>query len=433
MNANSERKKTRAILEGALCASVFLHISALPSYCYPASFIEEDPGRQSISGSFQPIDVGEWAAQAYLGATEHFFSAIAAKDHTAVLMMIKEGVDINCRDQVGRSPLHLALLTKAEEIACDLIDAGARMTARLVDGRTSLHLAAQGDLRMVVRKLLQRSDSNKEAAGKEDTEKDSEMPRDLDRPSSEDDWSSEDDGVLSADDSVGDEDDDKDEDDDDNMDEEDGDGRPNKRDSAAAVQPEPEGNAGDLPEDEADLPDILDVNLPDWDLSFTPLCHAIVSGSLSVVEQLLDAGADAKLIPETKNNKASLHPLTLTLIIEDEDRASKMAERLLLAGATSSAADQSACTIFYQAVIHNNIGVVSTLLKHDPNAQTVLNFPLMNYNNVVFPLVIAIDKRAYSVVALLLAHGAKINFTEEDVSRAKAVLRRVMQCGIHMD
>jgi hypothetical protein len=43
-------------------------------------FIEDDPGRQSISGSFNPIDEGEWSETAYIQATAKFFGAISKND-----------------------------------------------------------------------------------------------------------------------------------------------------------------------------------------------------------------------------------------------------------------------------------------------------------------------------------------------------------------
>src|SRR5438105_2913094 len=40
-------------------------------------FVEEDPGRQSISGSFNPIDEGEWSESAYIQTMAKFFGAIS--------------------------------------------------------------------------------------------------------------------------------------------------------------------------------------------------------------------------------------------------------------------------------------------------------------------------------------------------------------------
>ena len=58
-------------------------------------FIQEDPGRQSISGSFNPIDDGEWAEQAYIREAWKLCKAILSFDRVVVLQMIKEEVDIN--------------------------------------------------------------------------------------------------------------------------------------------------------------------------------------------------------------------------------------------------------------------------------------------------------------------------------------------------
>src|SRR6266404_4873289 len=133
-------------------------------------FIEEDPGRQSISGSFNPIDEGEWSETAYIQATAKFFGAISKNDVLAVKQMIENGADLNRRDQVGRTPLHVAILSNSVEVGCALIDAGARMTARLVGGRTSLHLAAQVGQATLVKKMLERSAYNKEEEKRKEEE-----------------------------------------------------------------------------------------------------------------------------------------------------------------------------------------------------------------------------------------------------------------------
>src|SRR5712675_835306 len=67
-------------------------------------FIDEDPGRQSISGSFNPIDEGEWSESAYIQAAAKFFGAISQNDAAAVTQMIEAGEDPNRRDHVGRTP-----------------------------------------------------------------------------------------------------------------------------------------------------------------------------------------------------------------------------------------------------------------------------------------------------------------------------------------
>jgi ankyrin repeat protein len=97
-----------------------------------ARFIEENPGRQTMSGSFNPIDDGEWSGQVYVKPTQKIFAAIAARDRDAVQNLLREEIDINQRDHVGRTTLHVAILSNTPEIACDLIDAGARITANSV-------------------------------------------------------------------------------------------------------------------------------------------------------------------------------------------------------------------------------------------------------------------------------------------------------------
>jgi ankyrin repeat protein len=158
-------------------------------------FIEEDPGRQSISGSFNPIDEDEWSDSAYIQATAQFFSSISKNDTVTTTQMIPDGVDVNRRDHVGRTPLHVAILSNSVECANALIDAGARMTARLVGGRTSLHLAAQMGQTSVVRKMLARSAFNAEKSTekhKAEGAASAEDPEGVERVrmSSEDDWSS---------------------------------------------------------------------------------------------------------------------------------------------------------------------------------------------------------------------------------------------------
>ncbi|KAF7300964.1 Ankyrin repeat protein [Mycena indigotica] len=377
------------------------------------SFIQEDPGRQSISGSFNPIDVGEWSAQVYIGPTEKFFTAIASGDRHAVAKLLKKGQDVNRRDHVGRMPIHVAILCRQVEIACDLIDAGARMTSRLVDGRTSLHLAAQMDLLQVVEKLLKKSTQNKQQLGETDIDDEKQDAEVVDpdrvRMSSEDDWSSDEDDMAMSDedaDSEGSED-----------------AKPNKTAAAKADAPADQpANAGDLPEEEFDTPDVFDINLPDWDLTYSPLAYAIVFGSLPIVETLLAAGADAKAPLQSKNTNSAVLPLTLTIVGHDEDRSCKIAERLIAAGASCSALDtgHEARTIFCRAVEADKAKLVATFLRCDPNAKAALNYPQVGWSGALTPLVAAVSLGYYSTVATLVAYGVKIDLPQEDVERAFA-------------
>ncbi|KAG9049851.1 hypothetical protein FS837_008901 [Tulasnella sp. UAMH 9824] len=128
------------------------------------TFMQEDPGRQSITGSFRPIDSGEWSEQAYLKPITKLFSFIASHNRTACNDFLKRNAEaINTRDHLGRSPLQFALLCSAEDICLDLIEQGGRMISRTVDGRCSLHLAAQMRLPKVVKALLEKNEDYEEA------------------------------------------------------------------------------------------------------------------------------------------------------------------------------------------------------------------------------------------------------------------------------
>jgi ankyrin repeat protein len=352
----------------------------------------------------------------YIGPTERFFAAIAAHDRAGVARMLGEGQDVNRRDHVGRAPLHVAIICRAVDIACDLVDAGARMTARLVDGRTTLHLAAQQDLLPVVRKLLERSAVNAEKVLKDTATEDLDLDNGIadekaarERLSSEDDWSSEDDDMAASDEGES-----------DDGDSEGSGGAEPKKAKAADRKSEPPANVGDLPEDAADEPDVFDINLTDWDMTFTALGHAIVFASLPVVEALINAGADVELVSQAKGSPHAALPLTLTILAEDDERTCKIAERLILAGASCSAADQSLRTIFNHAVVANRPNLVKTFLRCDPNGKTALNHLTPSWSGASSPLVTAVSLGNYSVVAALAAYGAKMLPSQEDVQRAFA-------------
>ena len=371
--------------------------------------MSDDPGRQLLTGSFHPIDAGEWSVQAYLGATEKLFKAIADNDRESVGDVLRsEGLDLRMRDHVGRTCLHLALLAKRIDIAIDLIDSGARITSRLVDGRTALHLAAQHGLDDVVKKLLERSQSNekaegekKAAEGKAKAINGSEMESDNEtaKASSDDDWDS--DGDIE--------------------------GKPQKKTTFKVAKQgsptvnDPPADGADLPEDNEELPDILDIHDVDWDLNWSPLVHAIVGGHYEVVDILLRAGADARTPWKTNESyiQRTIYPLSMAIYNEDEKSACRIVERLLEAGASSTASDQSSISVFHYAVNANALGVVRTMLRVDPNAITALNFlARTGPNQAILPLITAITSANHPMIALLLAYGSITTITEKDFDTA---------------
>lgn len=396
------------------------------------AFLADDPGRQTMTGSFNPIDVGEWSEFAYLGSTEKLFAAIVKNDITTVKVLLAEAaaaeaekkkasespeakvstkvlkdvVDLNRRDHVGRTPLHMAIMCKTVDIAVALIDAGVRMTARLVDGRTALHLAAQQNLPTVIEKLLQKSAENDAKAKAEEEAKaaaaaaqkaakeDEVMDEDKDEEdSSEDDWE--------------------------NV----GEGDKDAAAANAAKEAEMPPAGADIPDDNTELPDVFDVNVFDWDFSFSPLAHAIVSGSKEAVKQLLDAGADAKLASKTAEYDANvMHPLSLTILTLDSAKAETIVEYLLRAGASSAQADETLFSIFHAAVCSGKTHIVEKLLQADPHAKAALNVPVQSGNQKLYPIVSAIAKGHHAIVAALIGHGSKVSFVAEDLEKANNLM-----------
>ncbi|PIL29519.1 transporter [Ganoderma sinense ZZ0214-1] len=376
-------------------------------------FMQEDPGRQSISGSFNPIDDGEWSEQAYMGPTEKLFNAIVAGDRAAVAKIISaEGFDVDRRDHVGRTPLQIAILSKAVDIACDLVDAGARMTARVVDGRTALHLAAQLDLPVVVRKLLERSAVNKEKA-EEEAEAKKQAAKEAEKKKQED--------KMDVDDEDGDEKDENDDEDDEQDRDSSEDDWSSEDGDKSKAKDKAKPDISQIPEDEEDEPDVFDVNIPDWDYAFTALQYAVVFGSLGAIDELLAAGADATLVTKLDNYWAKpFHPLTLTALTMDVGVAGEVVKKLVAAGATSSQADDDLFTIFHKIVCANKPELAEAFLRNDPNAKAVIESPFMSGGALMtLPIVSAIVNHNPSMVAVLLAYGAKLTVTEEEFSRAR--------------
>ncbi|KAG9040729.1 hypothetical protein FS837_000244 [Tulasnella sp. UAMH 9824] len=382
------------------------------------SFIQDDPGRQmsniqvlGITGSFRPIDSGEWSEQAYLKPTAKLFSYIAAHNRAACNDFLKRNAEaINTRDHLGRTPLQFALLCSAEDICLDLIAQGGRMTARMVDGRCSLHLSAQMGLPKVLKALLEKSEKNKaeseakqkEAKDNEGKDKDVKM-KDRDdearlfacvaeivankghpqiRDSSEDDWSSEDDV-------------DKD-----------------YEEAKKKVDPkgDPVKSEEDPLEDSEDQPDILDIDAPDWDQSLTALGYAIINGSLPSVQILIAAGADCKIprnLSDTYQGTPTFYPLTLTALTPDESVGAQIAEQLItVGGASCAAADSATVTVFHRLVSLNKPQIIETILKVDPTANAASRFlysPSWQY--ALHPIVSAFAAGQRAMVAVLLAYG----------------------------
>ncbi|KZV73630.1 ankyrin [Peniophora sp. CONT] len=380
------------------------------------SFIKDDPGRQSMTGSFRPLDAHEWAAQTYVRAQERLLAAAAADDVPALKVFIEqiqqqkqtddddarmeaseeaggeEPLDLDARDCTGRTPLHVAILAGARGAALELIESGARMAPRLVGGRTSLHLAAQAGMDDVVRALLARSERNRlEAEAKGTASEAGEEEMAVDEEEEEDENS---DVESSAD---GEED------------------WEQVKPSDAHPSPTPADSADALEDPPADAPDILDPAAPDWDFGFSPLIYAVLSSSLPSVTALLDAGA-----PADKPTKNGLHPLAATLFTRDSAAAADIARALVGKGASSTVADRNWLSILHRIIsAPGRADVVRALLESDINgAQAARDAPAWESKYLVRPFGTAVATGNYAAMAVLAAFGAQLEMSEEDVSRA---------------
>ncbi|OZJ04813.1 hypothetical protein BZG36_02356 [Bifiguratus adelaidae] len=262
------------------------------------SFMTENPGRQMMSGSFQPLDTDDWAEQAYLKPSEVLFSNIIngrvqQVEEILVTKGPKAAEFLLERDPVGRSPLHLALLERQTEVALVLLKYGARMTSRLVDGRAAFHIAAAMGNVNVFREMLRISAENAKKA-----EEDRLKKKQTSNANDEDD----EDGEVE--------------------DEDDGDVVIVKK--RARLEP-----TDDISEDLVALlePEVLDLSVATWDEGYTAMFYTVFSGSIETVQLLADAGASMS----TTVKNMSL--LSAALLIESDARASAMVQALIEKGA----------------------------------------------------------------------------------------------------
>ncbi|KAG8887776.1 hypothetical protein FRB98_009036 [Tulasnella sp. 332] len=372
------------------------------------TFMQEDPGRQSMTGSFRPIDEGEWSDQAYIRPVTRLFTSIAAHDRAVAADFVKKNADsIKWRDHVGRTALQFAIQCSARDICKDLIQAGARTTARLVDGRSSLHLACQlPDMEDVVTAMLMKSDQTateimeREKAEGKKAGSDVEMKDDEAKvqDSSDDDWTDQEEHEENEDYS----------------------------EAKKKVQPQPATGAPPAEDDvleDTDEPDVLDVDAADWDQGMTPLGYAIISGSLPIVKILVEAKADCKTPLKARGYGVNtFHPLSLTALTKDESVAAQIAAYLVAAGgATSAAADEDTVTVFHRLVAYNRVETVATLLRVDPTAKTAARFLTPSWSDAVSPVVTAFAGGCRAMIAVLIAYaGSRVYVDKETFERSVA-------------
>ncbi|KAL8804903.1 MAG: hypothetical protein Q9182_002305 [Xanthomendoza sp. 2 TL-2023] len=377
------------------------------------SFLKDDPGRQAI-GSFNPLTDDDWTDMAYIGNTQELCQKICEGDVDFVDKWCKDNPDgLDRRDHTGRTPLQLAAHASTPKVLNCLINHGARIVARLVDGTTALHIAAARGNEDMVTKLLKKSEANEvEEAEKEDRKKAEKRKNSTSSKRDSDDHENDDkSSVCGSDEEI---EEISSEEDDTAM-----------TDGSFVKVADKKGSDEDALDDDSDSePDVYDVNVFAWDTPVSPLHLAIIGGHVEVINALIGTfGADAllpiKVVDEySRNPKHAIMTLVLAARLVGSN-ALQVSNQLLSLGASSAQADNQRISAFHYLVAKKKVGLLKACVHNDgAAAKSALNHLVLEDTywrpNADTPLTTAIKTGNAELVELLLDMGAKPNIGLDD-------------------
>ena len=378
------------------------------------SFIKDDPGRQTI-GSFNPITDDDWTEMAYVGSTQRLCQAIIEEDVEHVQDWCgQEGADVNARDHTGRTPLQLAALCSTAEVVQCLIAHNARIVSRTADGFTALHIAAQRGKVPMIKALLEKSEANEaEEEGKAELKK--KTRRAAARAHS----------VSAGPNTEALEDEDADSQD--LVEDEDSNGSDQMTDASFVKVPADASTAPNMPDDEnADEPDVYNIDVLAWDSPVSPLHLAIIGGHIDAIEELVNNfGADVLLpVKLVHAHNKSPRAAVLTLVLATQlSKPMETSKCLLKLGASSTQADMNGISALHYIVNEGKVDVLDLLAEYDrPAASKAINYVVMSgwqhQPQVDTPLLTAIRKGHKSLIDRLLELGAKATIDFEEFAQA---------------